>query len=208
MANILIITDSRGYGLQTEIETKLAKSDLDPPPKIEVAVLRGANLDNGYERLSQEINMDNKYDLIYVMLGVNNLSVKMYNKKIVPVFVDVPTLVELMLAKFEIFKCQVSNMGNKIIVCQLIGLSISDYNKNSDIPHKYQIVIMPILAHSLNLVNMDSNVIGPWLTKIIHYWTNHKLYNAYSKLRDGVHFTTHTTKVVAKRIAESILKNM
>ena len=47
--------------------------------------------------------MDLNFELIYVMLGVNNLSRKIENGKIVPVFEDVPSLIEFMLTKFEIF---------------------------------------------------------------------------------------------------------
>ena len=38
---------------------------------------------------------------------------------------------------------------------------------------------MLLLAHTLNLVKADENLIGPWLTKNVHYWSNHKQYNAY-----------------------------
>ena len=94
-------------------------------------------------------------------------------------FEDIPTLIETMLNKFEIFKCQIQILSDKIVLCQLIGLSISDYNKTTNVREEYQNVInesMPILAHTLNLVNSDENLIGPWMTKVVHYWVNHKLY--------------------------------
>ena len=212
MAKILIVTDSRGTGLQEEIKNIMQKDRGSAPTvKIEVAVLRGANLDNGCDRLEHEIDMNQWFDLIYVMLGVNNLSKKNSNGRIEPIFEDVPTLIEIMLAKFEIFKCQLSTMSNKVVLCQMIGMNISLYNKMPPVYDVYQQVInesMPILAHTLNLVNADDNTIGPWLTKIVHYWVNHKQYNAYGKLSDGVHYSKQTKHVVAKRIVESILKNI
>ena len=74
MAKILIITDSRGVGLQQELRS-IRKSEASPVG-IEVVVLRGANLDNGYDKLENEMDMDKRFNLIYVMLGVNNLTRK------------------------------------------------------------------------------------------------------------------------------------
>ena len=64
MHEILIITDSRGNNMKTNI--------LKQNTRITVSVLKGADLDNGYEILSIEIDV-NIYDVIYVVFGVNNL---------------------------------------------------------------------------------------------------------------------------------------
>ena len=67
---------------------------------------------------------------------------------------------------------------------------------------------MPLLAHTTNLLNSDDNLISPWLTKIVHYRVNHKLYSAYGKLADGLHFKYETKVTVAKRFVESFRKNI
>ena len=155
--------------------------------------------------------MDENFELIYIMLGVNNLSQKKGNGTIVQMFDDVPSLVEFMLAKFEIFKCQLKEMSSRIVLCQMIGLNYTMYNKNNDVDDAFQQVInesMPLLAHTLNLVNSDENLIGPWITKIVHYWLNHKQYNAYGKLCDGIHYSEQTKRIIAKKIVESIKKNL
>ena len=81
--------------------------------KIEVIVLRGANLDNGYERLEREMDMKQTFDLMYIMLGVNNVTMKMENDKVASTFDEISTLIEFMLAKFEILKCQLQEMSKK-----------------------------------------------------------------------------------------------
>ena len=155
--------------------------------------------------------MEQHFDLLYIMLGVNNLSRKDRDGNIIPIFKDVPSLMEIMLAKYEILKCQLKEMSSKIVLCQLIGLHIATYNKMPTLDDVYQQVIneaMPLLAHTLNLVNEDESLVGPWLTKIVHYYTNHKQYNAYGKLTDGLHFSKETKRVVARKIIDSICKNI
>ena len=73
------------------------------------------------------------------MLGVNNLTVKAWpNGIVLPIVDDVSTLIEIVFAKFEIFKCQKSNMSDKILLGQLIGLNLADYNKSPKIYDLYQ----------------------------------------------------------------------
>ena len=204
---ILIISDSRGTDLydnirKTDTTKKLANID------ITVAVLHGANLDNGLDRLSQQVNTNDVYDIVYVMLGVNNLSRLNSDGKVDPTYNDIATLVEMMSVKFEIFKCQIKEMSQHIVICQLIGINFFQYNKTGSNFESEQEVVdesMPILAHTINLINMEDHLISPWLTKIVHYWTNHKLYS-YGKLRDGLHYTDNTKLTVAKRMYDAILK--
>ena len=102
---------------KTDTTKKLANID------ITVAVLRGANLDNGLDRLSQQVNTNDVYDIVYVMLGVNNLFRLNSDGKVDPTYNDIATLVEMMSVKFEIFKCQIKEMSQRIVICQLIGTS-------------------------------------------------------------------------------------
>ena len=207
---ILIITDSRGTDLQKNIrkmDTNNRLQDID----IMIIVLRGANLDDGFERLAEKIDVNSNFNTIYVMLGVNNLSVKNSVGKINPMYSDIPTLIEMMTTKFEIFKYQIKQMSNRVVLCQLVGMNLSMYNKGYPTFELEQCVIneaMPILAHTLNLINRENQLISPWLTKIIHYRVNHKLYNAYGKLTDGVHYSESMKSTVAKRLLEAILKNL
>ena len=89
----------------------LAKSCNDKFIQHKISKFYVHNLDNGYERLAMKMDMDSTFDLLYVMLGVNNLTTKHGNGKITPVFDDVPTLVEFMLSKFEIFKYQIHDLA-------------------------------------------------------------------------------------------------
>ena len=66
---------------------------------------------------------------------------------------------------------------------------------------------MPLLAHTVNLINESSNVIGPWITGTVHDYVNHKLYNRYARLKDGLHPTDLTKEVWAKKFVLAIMKN-
>ena len=155
MNEILIIADSRGTGLKTH----LIQHDKDNRLRgcnVTVTILRGADLDNGFERLAREIDTHNTYDIIYVMLGVNNLMVKNLNKKVTPVYSDLPTLIEMTTVKFEIFKYQLCQMSENIVLCQLIGMNLKMYNRDEVTFTEEQTVIdeaMPLLLHTLNLIN-------------------------------------------------------
>ena len=149
------------------------------------------------------------YDIIYVMLGVNNLSIRGSDKKVTPRYDDVGTLIEMMTTKYEIFKYQLQPLSKNVVSCQLIGLNLHLYNKDQNMFVAEQKVIneaMPLLAHTINLINEESHLISQWLTKIVHYRVNHKQYNAYGKLSDGPHFHPSTSMIVAKRMNEAIYK--
>ena len=67
---------------------------------------------------------------------------------------------------------------------------------------------MPILAHTVNLINRDENLKSPWITGTIHNYVNHKLYHRYAKLHDGLHPTEITITKWAQLFTEAIVKNM
>ena len=104
-----------------------------------------------------------------------------------------------------------SKHQTKIIYCQLIGLNFVMYNKYStDFKHQQVVVDEGVVMfnQTLNLINMQSEVVTPWLQDTIHFLTKGKRIHRYSKLRDGIHPTSETADTWARLIAKSALTNL
>ena len=145
------------------------------------------------------------------MGGVNNLSVKHLSGTISPVFNDVPNMVEVLNDNITWANLLLSKQQTKIIYCQLIGLHFDMYNKYStDFKHQ-QVVVdegVVLFNQTLNLINMQSEVVTPWLQDTIHFLTKGKRIHRYSKLRDGIHPTSETADTWARLLAKWALTNL
>ena len=85
------------------------------------------------------------------------------------------------------------------------------YNKYStDFKHQQVVVDEGVVMfnQTLNLINMQSEVVTPWLQDTIHFLTKGKRIDRYSKLRDGIHPTSETADTWARLIAKSALTNL
>ena len=67
---------------------------------------------------------------------------------------------------------------------------------------------MPLLAHTVHLMNKADNVMGPWITNTVHDYVNHKLYNRYAILKDGLHPKNSLKDKWAKFFTDAIVKNL
>ena len=71
---VLIMTDSRGTGLEKDIEKDLKDRHLDYYHKMDITVrvMRGADIDNIISKMDKIFPLYTDYDMIYTMAGVNN----------------------------------------------------------------------------------------------------------------------------------------
>ena len=100
----------------------------------------------------------------------------------------------------------------KMIICHVIGLDIQVYNKDIERVEvtEMQKVIddeVPLLNAAIDSINMNAEVVGPWLTDTVHSWTNGRRIQKYKRLSDGLHPSEDKCLLWAKKISKAIVKN-
>ena len=124
---ILIIADSRGYGLVRQIS---ATNWLMLGFCFEIMCLSGATIRKGISDAIARIG-NAYYDVIYVYLGVNNLSLKIRFHKVAPVFSSRYDLVKSLMREFYESRQRLRTKAKHVIICELSGLYYGTYNMNA-----------------------------------------------------------------------------
>ena len=212
---ILVLTDSRGTGLEKDIrdEIRAGHPDLRQKIQVTVQVVRGATIENIIEKADKRFNNAIVYDITYTFVGVNNLTTKLNNGMVIPKFDNVPELVESLTNGYTKLKSDLEKRSKKVVISQIVGIHLDMYNSymNEGFWYYHQNTIneaMPLLAHTLNFINRANHMTGPWITNTIHDYVNHKLYNRYAKLHDGLHPTVSLRKKWSKLFVNAIVKNL
>ena len=213
--DILVLVDSRGAGLEDRIKKDMQTRHPNLQIKINVTVrtLGGACIDNILKRADERFPDTKHYDIIFVSVGVNNLTNKVPGGNVEPVFDNTPELVETLTDMFTQLKLNLKPRATKVVICQLVGIDFHRYNdfKDEGLWYYQQETLnksMLVLAHTINFINRADNVTGPWLTGTVHDYVNHKQYNRYAKLKDGLHPRNELKSKWAKLFTDSFLKNV
>ena len=144
--------------------------------------------------------------MIMTFVGVNNLTNKVYEGKVEPVFESVSEIMEETTDSYTKLKEDLEDRRPHIVISQIVGIYIDAYNKYvNEGRWFYQQnelnMSMPLLAHTVNFINRTDNLVGQWITGTIHDYVNHKLYNRYAKLKEVI-----KTKW-SKKFTDAIVKN-
>ena len=96
--NILILTDSRGFGLEKEIlkDLRIRYPDILHQINLTVIPMGGAKAENILIKIDKLYPTTEKFDVIYAFVGVNNLTVKTGKRRVEPVFDDISERVEML----------------------------------------------------------------------------------------------------------------
>ena len=215
MANILLITDSRGLGFESILKELL--KEYPTKPHVKILAARGANLKSIEEEAVKELSL-NRYDQAYVMLGVNDLTKFWMSKQIILAYDNIPELVDEMDNSYTSLKTKLSYFCPTIIVCHLIGLDILRYNLSktsktpliiADYPQMQKIIDGSItyINRAIDSMNISSNVVGPWLEDTIHTAIKGKKGHKYMRLYDGLHPDKITKNLWAKKLVKSFFES-
>ena len=205
---IIIIGDSRVALMESSLryQLKLLEIRNDDCP---IKAYSGARIHEAVLRAS-DLVAAHKDATVYLMAGTNDLTVKHKSGLISPVYQEVGNLVEVMFDKYIEAKVYLSKIASKVVICQLTGVDIDKYNKYATNYSQCQDVInqaIPILNHSINLLNKESQVVSPWLQTSVHCQVKNKIIHKYRRLYDGIHPTPETSIIWAKELAKAIDKN-
>ena len=193
ITKVMVMMDSRGTDIEPKIKEDLRTRypNFSGSIDITVRVMRGAKIENIVKKMDEKFKNYCRYDIIYVMVGVNNLTNKDKHGLVSPNYENVPDLIESLNDKMTSLKKCLQHRAKFVVICQIVGINIDNYNQFHNEGRWYfeQKVIdqaMPLLAHTINCINRNEKLFSPWLTNTIHEFVNHKLYHKYAKLRDGL----------------------
>ena len=224
MFEVLVAADSRGGGLHYKIMQDLAAKILRTGNvmdiKVQMLTESGATLETLLPVVLENLKT-RTYDLMIVMIGVNNLSTKHLNCTVTPVFNEIANLVDVMTSKFQHFKKQVMDVGQPMVFGQLVGIKFIRYNEAHGKPPEGQVLMLnpfpleqmvvddgiPLLNQTIVKLNDESSLVGPWWQGTIHHLKGAKRFNRYRMLWDGLHGESSTKTIWATLIANSILVN-
>ena len=208
---ILIVSDSRGYGLEAKIKHGLITQGPEIPIHIDFMYKGGLTIEGIVRLLDQSLNPNSElYDYIYVFGGVNNLSVKHKSGKITAVYDDIGHFVENMYERLFTARNYLFKYSYRPVICQLVGLSFDKYNELEHDQIASQHVInqaVPLLNHAINSINTDVEAVSPWIGSTIHAIIHHKYTHKYMRLRDGLHPTEELVQIWTDCFVHAILKN-
>ena len=168
MAKILVAMDSRGMEFENILQQVLVKKLIQV--EVKILAIRGANLETMEAKALSELSTCT-YDQAYIMLGINNVTKRFFQKQIVLAFENIPELVDTLDDMFTNLKIKLQTKVQKVIVCHLVGLNILTYNiaKKGRVP--LLVADYPAMQRTINesipLINraIDSmNVIKPHWT--------------------------------------------
>ena len=187
------------------------------PVDVTVRWYRGATLKRITQSAMREVDYKNrrngwnKYDLIYMLGGVNDLTSLLAPGYVTPVFKDYESLLCTMSDRFEEARNVLRQYGEMIILGELVGIDLNRYNRTSGKYQSEQLIInrgVPMLNNTLNCMNRDMDAKSPWLGDTIHTRTHGRLTMRYGLLKDGVHAVPTLKTRWAKLIIHSFNKNI
>ena len=108
--------------------------------------LPGARLETLVKLTENHLRMKH-YDLLFILAGVNNLTVKSSSRKVVPLYMEVPQLVDTLTDTLTSVNDTITSIGQNPVFCQLTGIDLNTYNNTSDEYNVQQQVINEGVMH-------------------------------------------------------------
>ena len=118
--DVLIPADSRGAGLEERIKAALRYPLMEKEINMTAHSLGGARIQNIIERNDRRYPESILFDIIYVFTGINNFTVKINNGMVVPVFDNIPDIVENLSNNFSNLKSELKARASKVVSCQTV----------------------------------------------------------------------------------------
>ena len=212
---ILILTDSRGTALKPRIDAHMIESHITNI-NVTVKPYRGKELAK-IVSMGIRDTLNEHYDVVYLFGGVNDLSSIHDGYVISPRYNEAANLIEVMSQKFYDAKDTLMPLGEKIVICHLVGLNFETYNKgkkrmqvDGSFESQQTIINEGVIHvnHNINLSNIQSNVKGPWISETVHCLKHSKYTHRYKAMYDGIHPNSQLLDLWAKKFVASFRFNI
>lgn len=208
---LLFLADSRGRGLDTELQELF---DCD----FALASYPGAGIMECIHR-AKALLSTNKWSQVYCLSGLCDLISKDPLTKIVstrdpnPVSGPESLISTIETALETVHSATCSSSKPKIIFAPITGMNLSVYNKRPN--HVSDALSQEMLNQTISLINskitqfnIHHGCATPWTSCIIHRSPRHSFTNHYHKLSpDGCHLTTAIRRHWAEALQVAFIKN-
>ena len=126
---------------------------------------------------------------IYLLGGINDMTKIVYNydkstRYVVPTSDNAPDLIEHVNDQLTTVVEQLSAIGVKLVICELVGIDLNRYNKYYTNCCGLQDVMdesIPHINRCIGSINQDAQVITPYLQSSIHHVRGNKRVTKYKK---------------------------
>lgn len=207
---IVIITDSRGAGLEEEIEKIHSNGN-----NVRVLVYPGKGIIRAVKEAESLLNWWCPQQ-IYVMNGICDITYRDRSTKLVSLHeLEVERAVESYVQSLDtvthFVKILLDGHRYKLIFSEQIGMNLATYN-GTLYPHQHQGILNETIERinaEIVIWNRNHEVITPWVARIIHRnMKNGKKTHKYQKLApDGLHLSEEVRAHWAYELAQAICKN-
>ena len=140
------------------------------------------------------------YDQVYLLAGVNNLTVYIGRRHVEPKFDNWSLLVRSLMIDFHVARTRLQGLSAHVIVCDLVGIHMGLYNRWRE-AFKLQQVILDAAIIRVNEyiheMNYNSWVFSPRFGDIVHKarFPDRPIHHRYEvTTKDGLHYTSNTTE--------------
>ena len=180
------------------------------PLEIEVRAFSGGSIEEVTTWGTHEA-AHKRYDQVYLLAGVNNLTIHLGYRKVKPRFTHWTSMVRRMMMEYYMARTRLYRLTDKVVICDLVALHLATYNRNGEGFHYYQHIIDCATIRVNEYVeemNREASVYSPRLADHIHKsrHPDHPIHHRYSTtLRDGLHFTLATTTKYSIMLLRNIL---
>ena len=203
---LLILTDSRGHSMGTQLQSiDLASYDII----LYIMPYSGGRLADITRKGLRDYG-HLVFDRIYLMGGVNNLST-LIGHFVIPKYHNKDILVRDLMIEFYNARKRLDQISAEVVVCDLIGLSFRNYNYGLDsheFPQHQQILNSAVLRINeyIQEINEARGLHSPQLADVVHKkrGTDRIEHRYTSTCPDGLHFYAH----IATKIFDKLIFNM
>lgn len=210
---IVIVTDSRGARAEKLLHQVLEEFNIQ---NIEIIVLvcRGKTLQNIVDYVRNDLKELTPIDLLYFAAGVNDLTKKIGYFNVIPKFKCEEDLIKHLKEYYEKDTAVFKTYAKKVVVCELIGMSMKMYNNNGFRFKEHQKIInqgMVKANREIGKLNRDEGVMTPRIYQLVHKTRKSgKLRNPRYRhaLSDGIHFRRDTLHKFIQNLFKTLPSNM
>lgn len=208
---ILLCGDSRMRTIEPKIVEELRlKSHQDF--RVSTETYPGAGTSRIVDRILQKYNTE-KFDQIYVMTGICDLTIKTGRRELTPQFRDKDSLLLFMTEEFRHAQETMLQITEMPVICELVGMDIEKYTgKNNHTCYQGLMdACIPEIngfVHRLNEGLPKVNLRTPRYATYVHKLRKGKRTTRYAYgLYDGVHYTQTFACKVAAKVSDCIIAN-
>ena len=189
MVEILYLADSRGFSNDTHLTRMLSGKDT---VKVHCIFTPGGNIKDVVQEGIRQTGRK-KFNQIYVQAGINNLTCKLGNREVTPIFNSWSLLIRHLMIEYHEARALLYQLSDTVIICELVGLHFGLYNLSGAQYLPQQLILNRGVMRANEYIadmNRQVKVFSPYFAGLTHKMKGTtEVYHRYALTTyDGLHF--------------------